>query len=233
MNKLVTASVLLFAVSVVPATARPQASVKAIVLHLTQTAVHNVPRDRLRAALAVEATNVDPRKVQAEINRRMTAALAHIKTVPGISVETTGYNVYQARPADAPPRWHGSETIVLNAKDFTGLLALVGKLQQDGLIVRNLVPELSRAARQSAEDAATDAALARLRERARRIAAALGARVERYRDLKVEAAAPPLPLARAMTVIGAARGAPPPVAAPGEAAVSVTVDADILLLPKS
>jgi len=198
------------------------------ILHLSETAQRDVPRDRLRVDLAAEATDADATKVQAEINRRMNAAIARIKAQPDVALETNGYSVYQDRPDKGPARWQGSQSISLNAADFAKLLTLVGNLQQDGLVVRGLAPELSRAARQSVEDELTETALTRLRQRAERIAATFGAKISRFRRVTVgNAAVPPVPM-RAMAV-AAAPVMQAPVAEPGEAPVSVSVEADIAL----
>lgn len=205
-----------------------------IVLHLTETASREVPRDQLHAELGVDVVGVDATKMQAEINRRMEAALRYIKAVPDVAAETSGYSVYQERPDKAPPRWHGNQSVSLTAKNFSALLTLIGTLQHDGLVVRSLVPELSNAARQSAEDGVTDVVLARLKRRAARVAAALGVKVEGYRDLTVGNAAMPPPLPRVMMATAAAASPiVPPAVEAGEAPVSVTVEASILLTPTS
>jgi predicted secreted protein len=209
------------------------AGANATLLHLTETAQRAVPRDQLRVDFAVEVTDPDAAKVQAEINRRMSAALARIKAVPDVTLETTGYNVFAEHPDKKPAQWHGSQSISLTAGDFTTLLTLAGTLQQEGLVMRGLTPQLSRAAQQSVEDELTDTALARLRKRAERIAAGLGVKVERFRGLTIgnaSASPPPMPLMRQMTA-AAPMPAPPPVAEPGEATVSITAQADILLTP--
>lgn len=225
------ATLLMLPALLAPAIAQtPSAPNNATVLHLTETAERSVPRDRLRVQLAAEVTDADAAKVQAEINHRMSAALARIKAVPDIAVETNGYSVYQENPGKAPPRWHGTQSIALVAKDFAPLLALVGTLQQDGLVTTGLTPELSRDARQSVEDELTDEALARAKKRADHIAAGLGTKVDIYRDLRIGNAATPQPMMRAMTVTGGlSESASPPVAAPGATVVSVTVQADIAL----
>lgn len=202
----------------------------ATILHLSETAERNVPRDRLRVALAAEVTDPDAAKVQAEINRRMSAALPRIKAAPDIALETGGYSVYQDNPSVSAARWHGSQSITLEAADFAKLLALVGSLQQQGLVIKGMAPELSREARQSVEDELTDVALERLRKRAERVAMGLGAKVDAYRNLQIGNAVTPQPLMRGMAIMGKeSQPAPPPVAEPGEAPVSVTVQADIAL----
>ncbi|HKT18344.1 MAG TPA: SIMPL domain-containing protein [Stellaceae bacterium] len=221
---------LMAAAAAVPAAAQtaPAASTTTM-LHLSETAERNAPNDRLRVQLAAEYADRDATKVQAEINRRMGAALKQIKATPDIAVETEGYSVYEERSDKAPPQWHGSQTISLTAKDFAQLLSLVGGLQQDGLVVKGMAPELSREARRAVEDSLTDEALGRLRQRAAHIAATLGTKVAGMREVRIgNAASPPVPL-RAMAM---ARAMPAPVAEPGEAKVSVTVSADIALTPQ-
>lgn len=208
----------------------PPPSSNATILHLSETAERNVPRDRLRIALAAEVVDPDAAKVQAEINRRMSAALPRIKAAPDIVLETGGYSVYQDNPSAGAPRWHGSQSLTLEAADFAKLLALVGSLQQEGLVIKGMAPELSREARQSVEDELTDVALERLRKRAERVAVGLGAKVDAYRDLQIGNAVTPQPLMRAAKVGGEISSpAVSPVAEPGEAPVSVTVQANIAL----
>jgi predicted secreted protein len=221
---------LMAAVAAAPAAAQTAPAATMTVLHLSETAQREVPRDRLRVELAAQAVDANASKVQAEINRRMTAALARIKSVPDIAVETQGYSVYEERNDKGPTSWHGSQSVAVTGKDFGAVLALVGTLQQDGLIVQGMTPELSREARQAVEDELTDVALQRLRRRADHIAAGLGAKVDMFRDLHIGNAAPPSPVPlRAMMAMKGSAAAPPPVAEAGEATVSVTVSADIAL----
>jgi uncharacterized protein len=200
-------------------------------LPLSETAQRDVPRDLLHATLAAEAVDADAGKVQSTINQQMAAALVRIKQASDVTVETAGYNVYRDVPdKGAPARWHGSQAIMLTAKDFAALLTLIGTLQQQGLIMQNLAPDLSREARQSVEDALTDEALTRLQQRADRVATTLGSKVLGFRQItvgNVDAPQPPMP--RMMAAMAAA---PAPVAEAGNATVSITATADIALAPR-
>src|SRR6185312_15936738 len=138
----------------------------ATVLHLSEQAQRMVARDRLHAMLRVEATDSDAARLQAAIDQRMAAAVARAKGVPGVTVFTSGYSVYQEQPKDKPPQWHGTASLSLTAAQADPLLALVGKLQQTGLLMSSLAYELSPEAARSAEDELTGEALARLRQRA-------------------------------------------------------------------
>jgi len=202
-------------------------------LHLSETAQRDVARDLLHAALYAEATDADAAKVQATINQRMAAALVRIKQVPDINVETAGYSVYRDNPSKTPALWHGSQSVTITGKDFTALLNLVGALQQQGMVMQNLSPDISRDARQSVEDALTNEALTRLQQRADRIAATLGTKVAGLRSLNVGNVNPPPPVFRVMMAApSVSSAAPAPVAEGGSATVSVTVTADISLAPK-
>src|SRR5512146_1834058 len=101
---------LMAAVAAAPAAAQTApAAANTTVLHLSETAQREVPRDRLRVELAAQAVDANASKVQAEINRRMAAALARIKSAQGIAVETQGYSVYPERSDKGPTRWHGGQ----------------------------------------------------------------------------------------------------------------------------
>lgn len=230
---------LVFALAAAPASAQAPGAAPpetATVLHLSEQAQRMVTRDQLRAELRAEAVDADAAKLQAEINRHMTAALARAKGVAGVTVETGGYSVYpeqRSGPSSAPRAlsWHGSATLSLAAHDAAPLLALVGALQQDGLVISVLGYELTPAAAKRVEDDLTDEALARVKARGERIAASLGLVVLRIRDLRVGNAGgtQPLPRFRAEATLASA---PPPVAEPGQTTVSVSVDADVVLAPR-
>lgn len=202
-------------------------------LILSAHADKTLPRDRLQAELRVEAADVNAGRVQADVNRRMAAALAHAKSVAGVTVETTGYSVYPERDAKGnTARWHGSQALQLTSTDFPALLNLVGVLQSEGLAMSNLTDELSPAAVKAAQDELTDTALKDIHARADRIAAALGTHVERYTELHVgNASVPPVPVHFMAARVAASGSAPPPVAAAGDATVNVNIDATVLLAP--
>lgn len=213
-------------------TAAPQSPLSdQSMLRLSETAQRDVPRDLLRATLAAEATDADAGKVQADINQRMSAALTRIKQVAGVTVETGGYNVYREMPDKQPPRWHGSQTVNLTAKDFAALLGLTGALQQQGLVIQGLSPDISREAKQTVEDALTDEALTRLKQRAERIAATAGVKLLGIHALTVGNVNAPPPIVQPLMRMAAASAAPmpPPVAEAGNATVSVTATAEFTL----
>jgi predicted secreted protein len=238
MKELIAA--LMVASATVPALAQTQSAAlpeNATVLHLSEPAQRLVARDELRAVLRVEGVDADSAKLQADINHRLAAALAKAKSVTTLRVETSGYSVY---PDSGPSvvtkgrtnQWRGSASLSLIGQDPGPLLALVGELQKEGLVLSSLAYELTPAAARAVEGELTDEALARMKERAAKIAATLGLSVERIRDLRVGNALGTQPVPRVFEQKIAMASAPAPVAEPGEATVTVTVDADIVLTPK-
>jgi predicted secreted protein len=235
---IVAALLLLGAISSAGAQTMPPPPSDQSILHLTETTQRDVPRDLLRATLAAESVDPDVTKVQSEINQRMAAALARAKQVTGITIETSGYSVYRDNPEPGPgkpaPRWHGSQSVTLTGKDFTALLTLAGALQQQGLVMQALTPDLSREARQAVEDSLTDEALTRLQQRAARVAAAIGTKVGGFHMVSVGNVSSPPPPIRYMATAAPSAGLEQqaPVAEAGNATVSITVTGDITLAPR-
>src|SRR5215469_991106 len=123
---------LIIAFAAMPAHAQappnPPLAENATLLHLSEPAERHVARDQLRAVLRVEAVDADAAKLQADINRRLAAALAKAKGVTTLRVETSGYSVY---PESGPSvvsktrtnQWRGSAGISLIGDDAAPLLA--------------------------------------------------------------------------------------------------------------
>ncbi|HEY5209806.1 MAG TPA: SIMPL domain-containing protein [Stellaceae bacterium] len=209
-------------------------------LHLNQTAERGVTRDRLTVALRVEASGRDPRAVQAEVNRRMGAALAKARAVTAVETATGGYESYQSTPTGAdgkptgPAQWHTVQELSLRARDFAAALALAGQLQADGLLISDMRFDVAPDTLHAQEQSLTDEALNALRARARHIAETLGLKVARFRTLNVGNATLPGGGPRPMLMMRAGGGAPapmPPAAAAGDATVTVSVNAEITLEP--
>lgn len=201
-------------------------------LRLTESAQRAVKQDRLRATLRAEVSGPDARRVQAEINRRMTAALDKAKSVASVRAETGSYGIYEERPNNASPVWRGQQSLTLIGTEFGDVLQLAGELQQTGLVFSGMNFELRPETARSHEDALTAEAIARLKERAERVAQTMGLKVERFREVNVGNVLgdqPPRPM---MRMEMASAKAAPPVAEAGEQIVQVSVQAEIVLGPR-
>ena len=203
-------------------------------VRLVETAQRTVRQDRLRAILRAEVTGPDARRVQAEINRRMTAAVDRAKAAPTIKVETGSYSLYEERPPNGSTTWRGQQSLALIGTEFNDVLQLAGELQQSGLVFSGMQFELRPETARAYEDELTAEALKRLRERAEKIAAAMDMKVTGIREVSVGNVLgdTPRPQMRMRMESMAAAAAPPPVAEAGEQIIQISVQAEIAVGPK-
>ncbi len=204
-------------------------------LRLSEQADRLLTQDRLQVVLRAEGIDANAGKVQGQINQLMAAALERAKAVSAVKTSTGSYSVYQDRqPGQAgnqPLRWHGSQSLTLMGADAAALLELAGDLQKAGLVMSGMTWQLAPETAKTIQDDLTGEALARLRQRADKIAGALGTTVERYKEIRVGNASgiEPPRFRMAMASAPAPSPASPPVSAAGEERVTVTVEADVLL----
>lgn len=201
-------------------------------VRLVETAQRTVRQDRLRAILRAEVTGPDARRVQAEINRRMTAAVERAKAAPTIKVETGSYNLYEERPPNAGTTWRGQQSLALIGTEFNDVLQLAGELQQAGLVFSGMQFELRPETARAYEDELTAEALKRLRERAEKIAAALDMKVIGIREVSVGNVLGDTPRPPVRMRMEAMSATAPPVAEAGDQVIQISVQAEIAVGPK-
>lgn len=226
MQRRLLASVLLL-IWAAPALADPPTTKEPTVLHLQQTAEKKLTRDILHVELRVEKTGADAQTVQAAINQVMAKALDQAHQAQGIEIETGSYSVFHV---ETPSEWRGTQSLYLSGRDSAAVLKLAAALQGQGLVMSTMGYETSRRVLSGAEDALTTEALSALDQRAAAIAQQMHLSVLGYRDVKIgNAQTQGQPVPRFAAMAAGAAPMPTPVATPGEATVSVTINADILL----
>lgn len=225
MIRSVTAGALVLLLSAAPACART-------LLHLTQTATVMVAPNELDASLRAEATNADPAEAQKQVNAMMADALARARQVAGVTISTSGYSVWRngPTPKDHTVRWQAGQTLQLKSHDGATLLKLAGALQQKGLAMQQLEWRLSRQAEKKAHAEATKQAISQLRGRIDEAASLLGLRFGSFKQ--VQLGAPRTPVFPRVMGASMAAAAPPPNAVAQDIAVTATVEADAILLPR-
>jgi predicted secreted protein len=198
------------------------------VLHLTQTAEKKLTRDVLHVELRAEKTGSDAQTVQSAINQLMAKALDQAHQAQGIEVETGSYSVNHI---ETQSEWSGFQSLYLSGGDAAVVLKLVGTLQGEGLVMSTMGYEASPKVVKSAEDALTVEALSALDKRAAAVAQQMHLSLLGYRDITVgNATTQGAQMMRfGAMAADAVAGMPSPVAAAGQAMISVTVNADILL----
>jgi predicted secreted protein len=210
-------------------------------LRLDQVAEASVPRDRITVELRVEAVGGDQARVQADVNRRMAAALVEARHVDSVETTTGDYRTYQqtigpgAEGGRGPSQWHALQDLILVSQDFAAAVALAGRLQAEGLAVGDMRFDVAPATLRSWQKALTDEALRDLTARAAAIASTMGLHVEDIETLTVGNATQPGGGPHPMLMAARAGGSappPPPAIAAGLAPISVTVSAEIALAPK-
>jgi uncharacterized protein YggE len=206
------------------------------VLSLSGTGTVLAQPDEMVAGLTVQASAAGAAAAQADVNKVMAKALAAAKAVAGVVATTANYNVYQTtNDAGAVTGYQASQTLNLTIPAPGGVppaafTALVGRLQDDGLLLNALEGDLSPAGSQQAGAQAVTLAIQQVQAQAAAIAKTLGQRVGVMKSLNVNTdnAGPPMP----MRMLAMAAKAPaPPQAAPGPVSVAASVSAEITLTP--
>lgn len=216
------------------AQARTKATPAPTTLDLAVTGTASHAPDAMTATLEGSATDADPARAQAALNATMSKALHAARKMPAVTATTGSYSVQRISQrrngADTKP-WQATQRLSLRlaaapdsprAKAF---LAMIGRLQTEGVLLQSLAGALSPAAARQTEAAAIENAVHRLRLRAGTLAKALGDTPGRIRHVALDVATPVRPMFRVMAAAAA------PVAAPGDVSERASLRATIDLAP--
>jgi predicted secreted protein len=198
-------------------------------VNVSASATATVTNDRLQAWLRTEAENVSPAAAAAQVNAASAKAIADAKAFPGVKVATLGYSTQQITEKGKPTRWRVSQTITVDAADFTAAATLLSKLQdENGLLLSSMSFSLAEKTRRDAEDSVTQQAIKAWQGRAKQAASGLGYATWRVGHVSVQASGgQAYPVMRAQPMAMAA--APPVAIEAGTTDVTVTVSGDAVL----
>jgi predicted secreted protein len=157
-------------------------------IQLTQQAERLEICNQVSVRLDVEASGNNALHIQLEINKRMSSAIARARSIPSIKVETGSYSVsrpYNSQSERESDYWCGLQTLSLISDDFDTVLKVVGELQDDGLLMKDMRFFVAPETLKAAQDELTTAALRMLNERASHIANDLGRRIERFKNITI------------------------------------------------
>lgn len=202
-------------------------------LTLSANGSATVAPDEMVGSLTVEVSAADAASAAAEVNGLMARALAQARATAGVAATTADYQESETSDQNGRPNgFQVSQTLNLTMAAPGGVppiafTTLVGRLQQEGLLLNQLDGELSAAGAAAAQRTALSNAIGQLQANAGAVAAILRERVGDFRTLDVSFGMPgPVMPERAMAMAMAV-AAPPPQAAPAPVTVIVTVNAEI------
>lgn len=197
-------------------------------LRLSASGEVRVAPDELVATLRIEARGFEAGAVQGEVNTRMAAALAAARAVEGVTATTGRSSTYTDSRSNEVV---AQQSLILTAARGEPALALIARLQGEGMLMGELRWRLSERTAREARDAAMREAIRALRERAELVARELNMRVAALTHLTVDAApdARPFVMAAPAPARAMAAAAPPPVVTAEDIPVSFQVTGDLLL----
>lgn len=186
-----------------------------------------VPSEVARAVMVVERENVDPAILAREVNTAMGAALDTARGATNVQLRTGNYRTWPVQERQRILRWRASQELILETEDATALHELLGRLQQQQMLLRSLDYRVSPERMASVEAELTTAALGAFRERAELIRDGLGAGGYDIVHLRIDrdGSAPPM-MMRAMAM---AEDAAVVAGEPGTQRVTATVHSIIRL----
>jgi predicted secreted protein len=157
-------------------------------VNLSQQAERMEARNRIMVKLTVEARGNNARQIQAEINKRMSAAIKKASDNHNITVETGSYSVsrpYDSQSGKDADRWRGTQTLTLTSDNFEAVLNLSGLLQSDGLVMSDMRFFVAPETLKAAQDELTTAAIKTLKERTNKVAKDIGLKFERFKNVNI------------------------------------------------
>lgn len=203
------------------------------IVTVTAAATATVANDRLQAWLRAEAENPSPAAAASQVNAVIAKALATARTYPAIKAATTGYSTQQIVEKGKPSRWRVTQTVSLDAADFTAAATLITRLQdEDGLLLSSMGFSLGDKTRRDAEDGVTRQAIRSWQSRADQAAQALGSATWRAGHVTVQTSDGGRVYPTMMRAQATAGLVPAPVALEaGTTDVTVTVSGEAILEP--
>lgn len=210
-----------------PASAAPTGADENVTkLHITGTGTAEAAPDMVTATLSAHAEAAGAVQAQSATNAMTRKAMAAAGSVSGVTFSAGAYTVGQ-RSADAKKNgaqaWEASQTITLHSENAETLLALTGRLQNDGLLLEGIHWSLSEEHEKTLRQEAEKRAVQDMQERSSRIAGLLSRKVSDIEDISVDDNGLMRP------VMMMARMAAAPVATPEQQKVTARVQATVLL----
>ncbi|GBR44029.1 hypothetical protein AA106556_0288 [Neokomagataea tanensis NBRC 106556] len=182
------------------------------------------PATRLTAHLYARSENASPMGAQKALNVSIAAAMKAVSGQAGVDAKAGSYTIDDETPEHGHTRWIARQDVTLSGEDAGRILELAGILQAQGLMLDGTDWSLDQASRDALLKKARLEALEKVRPQAEENAKALGLKLIRLHDVRINAGyeGAPRPMMAALSL----RSAPmaPPQASREEQVVSATVE---------
>jgi len=138
-------------------------------------AEREVANDWTTGVIGTTVSGSDPAELAARVNKQMSEALALAKQSKGVKVTSGSYNTYpEYGDGNRIIRWQASQDLILESKDTDAVAKTLGKLQDKGLLLRNISFSVAHETQRKLEDELVSEAIAAFRARAGIVAKSFG-----------------------------------------------------------
>lgn len=199
-----------------------------LIIDLSAQARQLAANDLARATVYVELQGTTPAAVARDVNAAIARALQTAKAYPAVKTRSTGTSSWPVYDKDGRRigAWRMRSELRLESPQTQDISTLLGRLQEQGVSIGEVVLELAPQTRQQAENVATLAAIQAFQDKARLVAQAMN-KPWRIRQMSINAGQPEggPPMMR-MKAMAADSGAPMEA---GESAITVQITGQIEL----
>lgn len=183
----------------------------------------------LTARLSLSSEGASASVAQKDVNQRMAAAMKRAAAETGVEARAGGYSIDDITPEHGPRKWVARQELTVTGKDAVRVLALVGQLQSDNLMLEGLDWSIDDATREGLVQQARTEALKKARQQAEESAQTLGLRLVRLEEIRISEREPgPRPF---MMMAARKVDAAPPQRSADTQTVEVTVSVKAELAP--
>ncbi|MBR0560621.1 SIMPL domain-containing protein [Neokomagataea sp. TBRC 2177] len=181
------------------------------------------PATRLTAHLYARAENASPMGAQKALNASIATAMKLVSGQTGVDAKAGSYTIDDETPEHGHTRWIARQDVTLSGEDAGRILELAGALQAQGLMLDGTDWSLDPASREALLKKARLEALEKVRPQAEENAKALGLKLLRLNDVRINTGYEGV---RPMMASLSLRSAPmaPPQSSREEQVVSATVE---------
>ncbi len=192
-------------------------------IQLSANSSMEVENDTLSAQLYVQREGSELSRLADEVNKKITQAIAQVKQVDGIKLQTQGYQTYPTYNQQRVTGWRVRQTIRIESQDSAKLSQLLSKLQSS-LALESLQYNVSPAQREAAVEQLIGEAISSFQKRAALVTKHLGRNDYRLVEMNINTSGQPVQPVRMRASMMAMEAS---VAQPSLEAGSQTIRVDV------